>query len=162
MIDNLIENLSYSDGRLYWAKPRPKVVVGSRAGYAKKNGYREIKFNGKSYKEHRVIWAIINGAWPSDELDHVNKDKSDNRIENLREATRSQNMANSLKKRGSSSFNGVCWKKRFGKWHSQIMSDGKKRHLGWFDLEYKAALAYDAAAIDCFGEFATLNFKEAC
>jgi HNH endonuclease len=96
------------------------------------------------------------------EIDHINGDCLDNRRENLRKATRSQNMANQPKIGGtwSSHYKGVTWFKQRQKWRAQIKIEGRNHHLGLFINEDDAAKAYDEAAFQAFGEFAHLNFKE--
>jgi hypothetical protein len=120
-----------------------------------------IPYNGKQTKEsmHRRIL----GAQPGQDVDHINHNGLDNRRENLRLCTRSQNNAN-MKKHGSTSskFKGVVWRKARTKWIAQIIhrEDHKRRHtyLGSFKNEEDAARAYDRAAKELFGEFALLNF----
>lgn len=94
-----------------------------------------------------------------DRTDHRNGDGLDNRRANLREATQTQNMCNRQRRSGSSSgFKGVTWWKRDGKWKAQIGLAGKNHHLGYFSTAEEAARAYDDAARELHGEYATLNF----
>jgi hypothetical protein len=98
-------------------------------------------------------------GWPL--TDHRNGNGLDNRRANLREATKSQNAANrGLDRNNTSGFKGVYWNKAERKWQAHIQVDGKKRTLGRFPDPEDAARAYDAAALDAFGEFAWLNFPE--
>jgi hypothetical protein len=90
--------------------------------------------------------------------DHINGNGLDNRRSNLRPATRSQNMGNTRKTRGSSRFKGVKWRADRGKWSAQIMVNRQAARLGTFTSEVEAALAYDKAARAGWGEFAALNF----
>jgi hypothetical protein len=84
-------------GEFLWNLPRPKIRVGQRAGYKKKNtGYIYIEIDGKSYSAHRLAWFYVTGTFPKKQIDHINRNRSDNRYENLREATNSQNKANSI------------------------------------------------------------------
>ena len=123
-------------------------------------GYRHGKILSKKYLAHRVIWAIETGAWPVGEIDHINNDRSDNRICNLRQASSSENSRNTKSRRGSSSqYLGVSWVKRIQKWQASLQVSGKRFFLGNFDLELDAARAYDVAAARHFGQFANLNFK---
>jgi hypothetical protein len=125
----------------------------------KKTKYRIIKVNGENYKAHRLAWLLHYGVWPEDQIDHINNVRDDNRIENLREATHSQNSRNISSRKGSTSkYLGVSWDKRSDKWLAQIQVDGKTKHLGYFTVEEDAARAYDRAAIKHFGIYANLNF----
>lgn len=72
--------------------------VGQRAGCLKHDGYRHIQIFGERYMEHRVVWLWVHGRWPHPEIDHINRSRDDNRIANLREVTRSENMRNTVRK----------------------------------------------------------------
>jgi hypothetical protein len=112
---------------------------------------------------------LIAGAGPSEEVDHRNRNGLDNRKLNLRIATRSQNLANQPKqtrlgRASTSQFKGVCWDRARRKWAVYIAATepggpDRRRSLGRFDDEIEAAKAYDAAAIERWGEFAMLNFE---
>lgn len=104
-------------------------------------------------KMHRLITGYA-------ETDHINHDGLDNRRSNLRPATSAQNKANMRKRPGrwSSPYKGVFWNRQCGKWQAEIVTNRKPRYLGRFVNEVDAALAYDAAARELFGEFAYLNF----
>lgn len=92
--------------------------------------------------------------------DHGNGNGLDNRRANLREATQGQNLYNQIRTRGASGFKGVTWWKRDQCWKAQISAGGVNRHLGYFPNARDAALAYDAAARELHGEFATVNFPK--
>jgi hypothetical protein len=161
--DHLIEYLSYNTetGELTWAKsPSPRIKVGAKAGSVGKKGYVVLGLKNRHYKAHRVVWLLVNKSWPKMSLDHINGVKTDNRIENLREATVTLNLANREKQKDTSSrFKGVHWVKAEKKWKAGIRVEGKKRHLGYFSCEESAAKAYDAEAKKLYGDFAKLNFK---
>lgn len=124
-------------------------------------GYKHGRIFGKGYLAHRVIWALWNGEWPNTDIDHRDRDKTNNRIDNLRLATKSLNGANmSHIQGGTSRFRGVCWSKVAKKWISYITHQQKRHYLGTFIDEVQAARAYDAAAKKAFGPFANLNFQE--
>ena len=107
---------------------------------------------------HRSIMGDPKGMM----VDHRNHNTLDNRKDNLRIVTRAENMRNTQARRGSSSkYLGVSWYKPREKWRAQISVDGKRKYLGIFENEVEAALAYDLAAIEHFGEFANLNFPQA-
>jgi hypothetical protein len=102
------------------------------------------------------------GVGPEMEVDHRNLRTLDNRRENLRAATRAQNVRNRNSHRGSTSrFKGVFWDTQYSAWHARIVVDGKVTFLGRFRDEIEAAKAYDVAAIIQFGEFARPNFGAA-
>lgn len=122
-------------------------------------GYNVGSFMGKSIKAHRVAWCIYYDEFPPEFIDHINNDRSDNRIENLRSASRCENNRNVTSAIGSTSkFLGVFWDKHRGKWAANIKIDGKSRYLGRFFCETEAAKAYDAAAILHFKDYSSLNF----
>lgn len=103
---------------------------------------------------HRAIMKARSG----EVVDHRNHDGLDNRRENLRIATPSQNVANMRRQPGRSSrFKGVSWNREKSRWESYIEVNGTKRRLGYFRVEADAARAYDAAALDAWGEFAWVN-----
>lgn len=87
-----------------------------------------------------------------------NHDTLDNRRENLRDASASQNQGNMRPRGGSSQYKGVSWRKKSKKWTAQIQINKKLKHLGYFTEELEAAKAYDTAALQAWGEFAYLNF----
>jgi len=131
---------------------------------AKKTGrgwyvVRSVYKNGKQtiIQMHRLILNTPLGM----ETDHINHDGLDNRRANLRICTRTENNRNARKRRKptSSQFKGVYWHKRYCKWAAQIMHNGKKIHLGFYDSEIEAARAYDRAALKYFCEFALTNFQ---
>jgi hypothetical protein len=156
----LRELLAYDPetGEFVWLKsPRNSVPKGAVAGSLNGRGYTCITALGKVYRAHRLAWLHVYGSWPADDIDHINGEPTDNRIANLREATRSQNQANSrIRKDNSSGSKGVIWERRRQKWEAQIRVNGKRRHLGYFTCKEEAARAYAAAAKQAFGEFARL------
>lgn len=132
-----------------------RVKAGSRAGSVDAGGYVIIPVNRKNYKAHRLAWLYVNGEWPRGPIDHINCDKTDNRIANLREATPAENAANRPRRsNGRSGFKGVSWCSREGKWVASIRHDGRHRHLGYFTDAAEAHAVYAEAARTTFGEFA--------
>lgn len=156
--ERLIALLRYNPetGLFAWLVSRGRTAkAGGVAGGLDKEGYHVIKIDGREYKAHRLAWLYVHGAWPSAEIDHVNRDRADNRWSNLREATETQNSANrSMSSRNTSGVKGACWNKARGKWMGYIMSNGSRRHLGYFTNLEDASAAYAAAARDAWGEFA--------
>jgi hypothetical protein len=140
-------------GLFRWTVGRVGCSAGAVAGSACTNGYRRIKLDRREYLAHRLAWFWMTGAWPSREIDHANGDKSDNSWRNLREATRSQNKANTRARSDSASgVKGVRWHR--GKWRASIEVDGRAINLGRFDDMADAAAAYDTAELQRFGQFA--------
>lgn len=137
--------------------PQKKCRVGDVAGCVAKNGYITISVDVKKYYAHRLAWMYVHGYMP-EQIDHKNRDRSDNRICNLRPATHSLNESNKATKIGcASKFRGVSAHHSSGMWRARIKVNGKERRLGLFRNEVDAATAYNEAAIVAFGEFAVLN-----
>lgn len=96
-------------------------------------GYRRIRLFGKSYKSHRVAWAMHHGAWPEDQIDHINGERSDNRIENLRAVTQFENSRNmKIPSKNMSGVIGVAWDKLNWKWRVSIGTGKNHIYLGYF------------------------------
>jgi hypothetical protein len=131
-------------------------LVGKIAGYTQPRGYRYIWFGGRSCRTGRLAWLYMTGAWPAQIVDHRNRDRTDDRWENLRLATKSQNNANArLCRPNIAGLKGVCPSGRDAKpWRAAINHDGKRRHLGHFSTREEAHAAYIDAARRLFGEFA--------
>lgn len=114
-------------------------------------GYLEGSILGHRHLAHRIAWKMFYGADPVGEIDHLNKDRSDNRICNLREGPHRLNMRNqSLSSANTSGFCGVYFHKRVGRWQASIRVNGVARHLGYFD-DIAAAVAARAQAEQHFG-----------
>lgn len=160
--ERLKELLSYNPeiGEFRWTKARRGVVVGALCGrISKGSGYRDIGIDCVLYRSHRLAFLYMLGRWPEGDVDHINRDRADNRWCNLREATRSQNSANVAigLHRNTSGLVGVVWDKARQKWRAQIRISGRKTNLGRFDAKEDAVRAYNAAALRAFGPFAQLN-----
>ena len=126
--------------------------VGARAGSVNGIGYRVIGINGRDLLAHRIAWFIHAGTIPC-LIDHIDGDRDNNAILNLREATKSLNGANRGKQANNSSgYKGV--KKRYHRWIAQIHVGGRNRYLGSFSSPEDASSAYERAALAEYGEFA--------
>jgi len=147
-------NYDPETGIVTYARARQNANAGARAGHRHKLGYRVLNFRKTLHREHRVIFAMMTGRWPEHEIDHKNNRGDDNRWENLREATATQNKANSVYK-NASGFKGAYRKGE--KWESLISRGGKLEYLGRFDTPEAAHAAYKAAATEEFGEFARFD-----
>jgi hypothetical protein len=130
--------------------------IGNIAGNVNCRGYRSIWINGLRFYAHRLAWAMSHGEWPTLDVDHINQNKSDNRICNLRHASRSENMFNRGKnKNNTSGIKGVMFCKDTKKWVSRIMVNRKTIYIGRFTDKQKASEAYLEKAKEYRGEFAT-------
>lgn len=130
-------------------------LCGKSAGCLNPNGYTDISVDGRKYKGHRLAWLYVYGKWPPQMLDHKNLNKSDNRIENLREASRAQNEQNKRPRSNSSSgVTGVYWNKCAKKWQAYIKVDRAYRYLGIYeDFDIAVAIRRNAEKT-FFGAFA--------
>lgn len=152
--EEAIELFDYDAGLLIW-RDRPFTAfknsmaagrfkssfAGRPAGSIRKDGYRVLSYKDRDYLVHRVVWLFFHGYVPK-VLDHINHDRSDNRIENLREVTYSQNCRNSiLPSHNTSGASGVYWKKSDKCWCAQITDGQKTKYLGRFDSFEKAVAA---------------------
>ena len=155
MIDaNTIRRLLDYDpdtGVFRWREHHYIRYVGAVAGCSMGSGYRRVHIAGKKYYEHRLAWLYVYGVWPTNQIDHINTVKNDNRICNLREATRSQNHANKSKYKGEL-LKGVK-KYPHGKFSAHVSINNKKIYLGMYDTEEQAHAAYCEAAQQAFGAY---------
>jgi len=120
--------------------------AGDIAGCIGNRGYVQINISGRIYVAHRLVWLYVHGRWPVDEIDHKNGIRDDNRLKNLREATRAENQQNrSIISSNTSGYPGVDWNKRKMKWRARISINGQKKWLGYFDSPENAATAYQDA-----------------
>lgn len=129
--------------------------AGRKVGNLQSMGYLAISIEGKTYLAHRLAWLYMTGKWPKHLIDHKDRDKRNNRWENLREATVSLNQAN--RKVGNQSrtgTKGVSRCKATGKFRADITVNRKRKNLGRYNSVEEAQAAYLAAATDHFGEFA--------
>lgn len=134
---------------------RPKERLS--AYFDKSSGYYRVKFMGKGFLEHRVIYEMFNGHFTHD-LDHIDRNKLNNKIENLRTCSRPENVLNSrIRVDNKSGYKGVVWHKASGKWQAQTMLVGKRIHIGLFDNPKHAALAYNKVVKELHGDFPVLN-----
>jgi hypothetical protein len=150
MTDELIRSmLRHEDGKLYWVSGRK---AGQEAGCKRKDGRTLVRVGGRGgplLLRYRVIWFLVHGSWPELTIDHINRDPSDDRPENLRVATSAQQLWNTgKKKQNKSGFKGVIPYGR--KYTAQINS----KHIGVFETAFEANQAYTAAAIALVGAFA--------
>lgn len=141
-------------GAVYWIANGKGRIKKKAAGTKLKSGYIGICHNGKRYMAHRIAWFLYHGKWPEDQIDHINGERADNRICNLREATNSQNGKNlKINANNKTGVTGVCFDKQTQKWRAYIRVDFKMIDLGRFaDFNY-AVDARRAAEKKYFGDW---------
>jgi hypothetical protein len=128
-----------------------KMKAGDIAGCLFKNGYVNIVVAGERIGAHRLAWLYVCGEFPSTNIDHINRNRSDNRIVNLRLANQHQNMQNAgMFKHNTSGTKGVAWRKDKQKWNAQIMHNKKHLHIGYYNNFDDAKLAREIAEIFCW------------
>lgn len=135
--DIIKEYFDYSqDGYLVWKKRTSnRINVGDRSGVVNTLGYRVIRLKTKLYLEHILIWCYHNNEYPDCQIDHINRIRTDNRIENLRLAhnnQRDQLQNTNMFKHNTSGFKGVSWCKARNNWECYITVNGKRKNLGRF------------------------------
>lgn len=151
-----------TDGLFRWRCDRRGgrgIKAGSVAGCVRKSdGRRRITIDGRTYDASRLAWLYLYGEWPSLDVEHRDMNPSNDRIANLRLATRSQNNGNvGPRRRNKSGHKGVHWSPERNKWVAMIQFEGKHKNLGRFDDIADAVSAYRDAATILFGEFARVS-----
>ncbi|WP_396190735.1 HNH endonuclease [Flavobacterium sp.] len=154
-IERLNELFEYRDGNLYRkVTTSSRALAGSVAGCVKPKGYVNVSIDRNTYQLHRLVFLMHHGYLP-DEVDHIDNNPANNRIENLRAATREQNTRNSLiRKDNNSGIKGVGWSKSAKMWRAHIRVNGKMQFLGHFSKLDDAAEAVRVAREKLHGEFA--------
>ena len=151
------ELFEYRDGRLHHRTASRGRKVGNAAGCINGTGYRRIGIGGRYYTEHALVFLMHHGYVPS-EIDHINGDRADNRIENLRAANRSENQCNrGALANNTSGYPNVSWHKKSKAWLVRVMKDGKtKVSIYVKDLELAGLVALEARSL-YHGKFAQLK-----
>ncbi len=142
-----ILNYDPETGIFTWkVRTSASVKAGDVAGCPGVNGYLRISVQSRLYQAHRLAWLYVYGVWPKDQIDHINRNRSDNRRANLREVTHKQNQQNKSKPSSNTSGHpGVYWCRRRSKWRAKIEHNYKQVHLGYF-TDIEEALAARKAA----------------
>lgn len=146
----------YRDGTLYWKRSTNPMRVpnGSLAGNPNKDGYFETQINKKKYGNHRIIFLMFNGYLP-EQVDHIDNNIKNNRIENLRAASYSQNQANAkLRKDNTTGFKNVKLSKKCNKFEVTVQKENKKYFFGYYDTLEEAVSVAKHKRIELYGEFA--------
>lgn len=143
-------NYDRETGNLIWRVDKSvRAKAGDASGYIEPRGYRMNVIDGKKYMSHRVVWLWHKGYLPENYIDHINRDKGDNRIENLREVSPQCNVRNSGNYSSTKSgVKGVFWYKAYGKWRAIARVFGKRKYLGDY-LDFDDAVCARLAAEQC-------------
>ena len=140
-------------GFFSWRISRGRAKAGALAGNTDHQGYRRIKINGVFYTVHRLVWLVEHGVFPEQELDHIDRVRDNNQINNLRQVSRKVNMENTgMHGKNTSGYKGVSFSKQSQKWRAHIGHNGKVRALGYFPTPELAHQAYLAARKSFFEE----------
>lgn len=150
--DDVRKLFHYDGEHLVWKiRPNGRRHIGERAGcLCKSYGYTIIGYEGSYYKEHRLIWLYVYGEYP-DKIDHINHDRNDNRLDNLRSVSYLTNSRNrKAHSSGENPYTGVVWNKRSKRWVVSIKPTGKRIHLGYF-TDLSEAIATRLTANEHYG-----------
>lgn len=124
------------------AKSGQNVVVGSEAGTLDKQGYRRIRFDGRTHQAHRLAWLYVYGEWPNGRIDHINGNRADNRITNLRVVDHSTNLENQRRARSDNRIGVLGVRPMSGRFQARIWVKGRAQTVGTFDTADEAGAAY--------------------
>ena len=149
-------------GDFTWKFRAGSTKNGKAAGTINSKGYRKISqvIDKKKYqlRAHRLAWFITHNELPKQQIDHIDEDKLNNAISNLRSCTQSQNKMNQGKyANNTSGFKGVSWHRKGQKWMASVRINGKNKHLGLFTTAESASAVYEAKAKEGFGKFYNTN-----
>jgi hypothetical protein len=145
-------------GLLRWAVKRQRISIGKIVGSKSSNGYLKVGIDFKNHFVHRIVWMVFHGEIPSNVIDHINGNKSDNRIENLRIASPTLNNVNRHMFKNKCGLRGIK-QSSSGKWQAAIKINRKSKYLGTFPSKEEAYEAYKNAANTIFGEFVHSTMK---
>lgn len=145
-----LDRISYdpASGEFRWARAGRGIAIGKAAGSLSRFGYHIIKLGRQQYRAHRLAWLIAHGEWPDGEIDHINGDRTDNRLANLRvvdRAANSQNRWTAHRDNLSCGLLGATWNRQHKRWQAKLQARKVRHHLGYFDTPQQAHEAYMAA-----------------
>jgi hypothetical protein len=150
----MLLNYDPETGALTWRKNYGRGLAGAFAGRVDNEGYRRVMLKRRSYYAHRLAWLYVYGTFPSGEIDHIDRVRTNNRIANLRDVTRTENAQNTSPRNYGpkriahrcSKAAGAVWRKADRKWEANITINRKRHYLGRFATKEAAGIAYQAAA----------------
>jgi len=138
-------------GLLFWKKPGVGRSLNRPLGKGSAKRYVAVSIGGKTYLGHRVAWLLTYKVWPTHDIDHIDHNRSNNRISNLREATNSENLRNrTLQSNNKYGVNGINYSDEINRWYARISVDKKRIHLGYFRTK-EAAIQARQLANEKFG-----------
>lgn len=154
-LELLKQRLAYNPKTGVWQWLRSNNACAKKpAGHMRPDGYRQLIIDGVCYFSGRLAWFYMTSEWPQEQIDHINRNRADDRWSNLREATWSNNMANrKLHTNNTSGYRGVSWDNTQQKWDVRV----NRLHIGWYDDLEEAVAVRDRLAQGMQGSFAVLN-----
>ena len=157
---DVLEFFQYEDGKLFWKKRSAnRTVVGSQISFVENTGYIRVRFKGKHYGIHQIIFLMHYGYIP-EHVDHVDGEKLNNKIENLRAATKSENALNKKVRCDSASgIKNVHWYEPLKKWRVAVSINKKRKHIGYFDDLELAELVSIEAREKFHGAFSSFSCR---
>ena len=152
-VQRVREAFSYDPdtGHLVWRiRTSNRAAIGKEAGSPDGQGYRILMLDKCLLRTHRVAWAHFHGDWPKGFIDHINGNRSDNRINNLRDVSNAVNLQNSMKiqRNNTTGFRGVWIERKSGVFVAEMSMNRKKYTLGRFKTAEEAAAAYAKAKVE--------------
>ena len=139
-------------GEFKW-KAKNKIKAG-KTGWKDKDGYLHIRIDYKLYRAHRLAWLYVYGVFPDEAIDHIDRNPSNNKIENLRLCNKRQNAINSkMRSDNTSGYRGVRRRPGMKKWQARAYFEGKEVHLGYFDTAEEASEVYKKKVIELNGGY---------
>lgn len=159
--ERLKEVLQYDEntGDFVWLRPTSnRVKAGAIATSKSSYGYGWISVDGQRYSAHRLAWLYVYGSMPRKNIDHIDNNRANNAIANLREATQEQNLFNMrISKKNTSGYKGVHFHRGTNKWRAVVSLNNKPKHLGLYKTPEEASAAYNDWCAANRGEFAWIQ-----